>query len=247
MDLELGRMMIDSLELASDDTVVEIGPGLGVLTAEIVKRAVEGITVHAVEIDKRFVDNLKQAYLEDLNVNIVEGNILDWLPKYNPTTSFKVLGSLPYYITSPIVHSVVKMHKRPDLCVFLVQKEVAEKIKSVAPDASYLSTFIQSFYDVEFLGVVPRTKFKPEPKVDGGIIRFKKRTNALILDDQMEKYEGFLHRGFASPRKMLNKVFSREELVASGLDGNLRPQNLSADTWAEVFKTLWNQKTEKKY
>lgn len=238
MDLELVRKMVDALELKSGDVVVEIGPGLGVLTAELVKRAVENVTVHAVEIDKRFVDNLKRAFLDYLDVNIVEANILDWFPRFNPATPFKILGSLPYYITSPIIHSIIKMKKRPELCVLLVQKEVADKIVSSAPDASYLSTFVQTFYDVEYLGKVDKARFKPEPKVDGGIIKLREKSLVEISEEDMAKYEGFLHRGFSSPRKMLNKVFKPDELAKIGVDGNLRPQNLSAEKWIEVFKAL---------
>jgi 16S rRNA (adenine1518-N6/adenine1519-N6)-dimethyltransferase len=230
--------MVDALDLVEVDTVVEIGPGLGVLTNELVHKLLDTISIIAIDIDKRFVENLKVVYLNSLNVQIVEADILDWLPNYKPEKPFKVLGSLPYYITSPIIHSIIKMQKLPEKCVLMIQKEVAEKVAAKAPDASYLSTFAQTFYDIEYLGKVDKDKFKPAPKVDGGIIKMTLRHDAPIQVENIKSYEGFLHKGFASPRKMLNKVFTKEQLAKANLNGNLRPQNLDANMWAEVFKSV---------
>lgn len=238
MDIRVARQMVDALDLVDGDTVVEIGPGLGVLTNELIHKLLDTISIIAIDIDKRFVENLKVVYLTSPKVQVVEADILDWLPNYKPDKPFKVLGSLPYYITSPIIHSIIKMQKLPEKCVLMIQKEVAEKVAAKAPDASYLSIFTQTFYDVEYLGKVDKDKFKPAPKVDGGIIKMTLRSNIPIQLDKMKNYEGFLHKGFASPRKMLNKVFTKEQLATANLNGNLRAQNLDADAWAEVFKSL---------
>jgi 16S rRNA (adenine1518-N6/adenine1519-N6)-dimethyltransferase len=130
------------------------------------------------------------------------------------------------------------MPVRPEKAVLLVQKEVAQKIAATAPDSSYMSVFVQTFYDVIYLETVPRTKFDPAPKVDGGIIKMVHREDPGISAEMVQKYEGFLHKGFSNPRKMLNKVFTKEELQKIGVEANLRPQNLDASQWLEAFKLL---------
>ena len=227
--------MIAGLELTDGDQVVEIGPGLGALTKELSKR---NITIRAVEIDERLVKNLKHLFAGKANIEIIEANILDWLPDYTPKGGFKIIGSLPYYITSPILHAIIKMKQRPLVCVLLIQKEVAQKICGGEGDASYLSSFVQTFFTTQSLGVVDRTKFNPVPNVDSEVIKLSAKAGDFISENKLRTYEGFLHRGFSNPRKMLNKIFTEEELGKVNVKGNLRAQNLPAAKWVEMFKTL---------
>jgi 16S rRNA (adenine1518-N6/adenine1519-N6)-dimethyltransferase len=231
--------MVDSLELSPGDEVVEIGAGLGALTTELAERSESlGLTIHAVEIDLRFAESLNGMFLQYSNVGIIEANVLDWLPFFTPKLDYKVIGSLPYYITSPILHTIVKHVHRPKVCTVLIQKEVAEKIRNKAPDASYLSSFIQTFYDVEYLGKVDRKQFHPSPGVDSGIIKMVRKDEIVMSPEDINKYEGFLHKGFASPRKKINKVFSKDELSRIGISGDIRPQNLDAPEWLRIFRVL---------
>jgi 16S rRNA (adenine1518-N6/adenine1519-N6)-dimethyltransferase len=234
----IARDMVAALNILSGEVVIEIGPGHGMLT-EIVARQIRstGSELVAVEIDERFVSKLERMFGEDLNIKIINQNILDFLPKYHAEKDFKILGSLPYYITSPIIHKIIKMETRPTTCVLLVQKEVAEKIANQAPDSSYMSSFVQTFYRVEYLFNVPSHMFSPKPEVDGGVIKLtKKETN--FGSEFVEKFEGFLHKAYAHPRKMLNKVFTREELEKGGIKTDLRAQNLNADDWLEFYRLL---------
>lgn len=229
--------MILGLNLEANELVVEIGPGMGALTKRVSELAGK---VFAVEFDKRLIDGLKKSF-ENTNVTVVDANILDWLPTFKLSdgySEFKIIGSLPYYITSPILHTIAKLKQPPSVGVFLVQKEVAEKICEFPPDSSYLSSFVQTFYEVEYLGKVSKEFFAPVPKVDGGIIKLTKKIYEQISYDEMFKYEKFLHRCYLSPRKMLNKVFSKAELDMCRIDGNLRAQNLSSQDWLGVFKIL---------
>jgi 16S rRNA A1518/A1519 N6-dimethyltransferase RsmA/KsgA/DIM1 with predicted DNA glycosylase/AP lyase activity len=128
----------------------------------------------------------------------------------------------------------------PEACVFLVQKEVAEKISNKAPDSSYLSSFVQSFFTVEYLGKIEAKKFNPVPEVDGGIIKLVNLHPNVRFDPEfIEKYEGFLHKAYSHPRKMLNKAFSKEDLLKGDIDTNLRAQNLDAGEWLSFFKLLY--------
>jgi 16S rRNA (adenine1518-N6/adenine1519-N6)-dimethyltransferase len=238
VDSLIARNMVDALEVHRGEDVLEIGPGHGILTQILVDKTRElKSRLFAVEIDERLCVSLEQMFKKYLDVTVVCKNILDYLPQFNTDCNFKILGSLPYYITSPIIHKIIKMRVAPVACVLLVQKEVAEKITSQAPDASYLSSFVQAFFDVEFLSKVPSKMFLPQPDVDGGIIRLIKKTQ-VFGSQFIEKYEGFLHKAFAHPRKMINKVFTREELEKGGIEADIRPQNLDSQEWLDFFHVL---------
>ncbi|HSX39755.1 MAG TPA: 16S rRNA (adenine(1518)-N(6)/adenine(1519)-N(6))-dimethyltransferase RsmA [Candidatus Saccharimonadales bacterium] len=234
-DTQTVNKMVEALELTPTDIVIEIGPGLGVLT-EVIEQYLTSTESRliAVEIDERFTLKLDQMFLENANVEIVKANVLDWLPTYKDPKPFKLIGSLPYYITSPIVHKIVQMESQPEIAVLLVQKEVADRINNKAPDATYLSSYVQTFFEVSYLGKVDRKVFSPEPEVDGGILKLVKK-QPLVSRDRLGKYEGFLHKGFSNPRKMLNKVFTAEELAKVGIDATLRAQNLDVDKWVQLF------------
>lgn len=238
-DVPLVTRMVDALSLQQNDYVIEIGPGHGILTQELVNR-IPNLNLHlqAVEIDPRFVDKLVSMYATEKNITIIEDDFLKWFEQYKSDIDYKILGSLPYYITSPILHVVVKAFRQPTACVFMVQKEVAEKVAAVAPDASYLSTFVQTFFDVTYLETVKRTMFDPVPEVDSAIIKLTKKS-AIFEISAIMRYEGFLHKGFSHPRKMLNKAFTAEELEKAGIKPNLRAQNLTVADWVNFFKTIY--------
>ena len=231
-------LMVDSLDIANGEDIIEIGPGHGVLTETLLHRiSGRDVKVYSVEVDERFAVKLLGMYATEPAVEIIHADILKWLPTFTSGRKVKVFGSLPYYITSPILHAVIKMNVMPESAVFLVQKEVAEKVCSKVPDASYLSTFVQTFYNAEHLFNVPKMEFSPSPKVDGAVIKLTGKD--IVMDrDTIEKYEGFLHRAFSHPRKMLNKPFSKEELANGGIDPKLRPQNLGPEEWLEFYRIL---------
>ncbi len=229
-------LMIDALGLDNDE-VLEIGPGLGAFTKAIALKLGEKGSLRAVEFDHRLINELKQKFASKPNVNIHYANILDFLPSYTPKTGkYKVFGSLPYYITSPILHAVIKGEVLPDVCVFMVQFEVAEKVASTVPDSSYLSSFVQSFYDVELIQKVDRKLFDPVPNVDGGVLKMVLKPESVISKEEILSFEKFLHHAYSNPRKMLNKVFEPTLLEGLGISANLRPQNIDVETWYRIFR-----------
>lgn len=238
---EIANFMAYALDLDPQDIVVEIGAGLGAVTQKLSEALFEyGSKIYAVEIDSRFIPKLQEMFLESINVKVIKADILKWLPTQDFKRDFKVLGSLPFNITSPILHMLAKLEQRPIKSVLLIQKEVGEKISETAPNASYLSTFLQTFFTVEYLKDVPRNVFSPVPKVDGCVVSLeRKKVKDYFLDPKIVgKYEGFLHKGFQTPRKMLNKPFSGEELTAVGVQGTKRPQELDVETWEKMFESL---------
>ncbi len=230
--------MVDALDLVPTDTVIEIGAGLGALTQLLADRmAAASGKIYVVEIDERFIGKLNAMFLVNSNVEVVQADILDWLPKFSPPEEYKIIGSLPFYITSPIIHRAIRMSVRAELCVYLVQKEVAQKLCAKPPKATYLSSYVQSFYDCSYVTDVSRDYFDPRPNVDGAVIKLTAKPS-LIAANSIDDYEGFLHKGFAHPRKMLNKAFTKEELAKVGIDGKLRAQNISPQEWQQMFLTL---------
>ncbi len=235
------EQMVRSLEIAENDEIIEIGPGLGAVTEFIARETFStNFKLYAVEIDQRFILKLEDMYSTKLHIQVVNDDILNFLPKFQPTTpnaNVKVIGSLPFYITSPIIHAIIKMHSLPKTVVLLVQKEVAQKIVSKEPDNCYLSVFVQTFYNAQYVCDVPATSFKPAPTVDGAIIKFA-ANQTTMTPDLIEKYEGFLHKGFSNPRKMLNKAFSLQQLWDAEIDPALRAQAISTQKWLEFFRKV---------
>ncbi|MBP7785874.1 ribosomal RNA small subunit methyltransferase A [Patescibacteria group bacterium] len=238
-DRSVAKDMVEALDIQNGDEIVEIGPGHGVVTDFLVEKAKDlDVVIHAVELDARLYQELKNFYSGNEKIEVIKENILDWLPTLSTDREIKIIGSVPYYITSPIIHKIIKMPAVPQGVVLLVQKEVAEKIKNNAPDSSYMSSFVQTFFDVKYLGKVPSKKFNPEPKVDGGIIKMVKKEDANLDLVFIRKYEGFLHKAYSNPRKMLNKVFKKEELEKGNINPSLRAQNLNAEEWLNFYKKI---------
>ncbi len=239
---EISSYMVSALDLIPGDTVVEIGSGLGAVTQELADTLFEPDShIFAVEIDTRFIPKLREMFRSYLNVSVIHADILEWLPAQSFTSDFKVLGSLPFYITSPILHMLTLLEKRPKTSVLLVQKEVGQNISAEVPKGSYLSVFLQTFFEVTYLKTVPKAVFDPVPKVDGALVKLERRESIppqLVAQDAVRDYSKFLHRGFSHPRKMLNKVFSKRELATVGISGNLRPQDLSIPLWLDLYSQL---------
>ena len=208
-DKTIAKKMVSALEINQDDVVIEIGPGKGVLTSLIIDIPYKKF--HAVELDRRLYLELMEKYKNIDNLEVHHDDILQWLPKFSTEGNVIVIASVPYYITSPIIHQLIKMKNRPTVAVLLIQKEVAEKIKSTAPDSSYMSSFTQTFFNVDYLGKVSAKDFWPVPEVDGGVLKLLLKDTGLP-PEAVRKYEGFLHRAYSNPRKMLNKVFKKDEL-----------------------------------
>jgi 16S rRNA (adenine1518-N6/adenine1519-N6)-dimethyltransferase len=239
-DHQIVNSMISALDIQPGDDIVEIGPGLGVLTEAMAQRmGFMSFTLKAIEIDERFVPKLEGMFAFYPAIKIIEADVLQWLPQFESTAITKVIGSLPFYITSPIIHSIIKMKKQPQIAVLMTQKEVADKIVADAPDSSYMSVFVKTFFDVEYLLTVPRQKFNPAPNVDGGVLVLKNK-GLNLSQDEIRRYEGFLHKGFGSPRKMLNKRYTTDELARGKVDPTLRAEALTAEQWYEFYKKLNN-------
>lgn len=237
-DPKITQLMVESINVASGDQIMEIGSGTGAVTqhlAPICKSQNAYLT--AIEFDIDLIPILKSKIAEDENVKIVNANILNFLDDYkiSQNARLKIIGSLPYNITSPLIHRLTKNHPMPETCVLLIQKEVAQKIAETAPRSNYLSVFVQAFYTASILKIVDKNLFFPVPKVDGAVIKLTRKPTDMFSHD-ISRYEKFLHYVFSHPRKMLNKVFSKAELERYHLDSTKRPQDYGSIKYLEIFK-----------
>ncbi len=232
----VAQLMVEALDIQKADEIIEIGAGTGAVTQRLVPICnSQSAQLTAVEFDIDLIPSLKSEIAETEHVKIVIANILNYLDDFQtPQDSrLKLIGSLPYNITSPLVHRLLKNNPMPDTCVFLIQKEVAQKICCQVPDSNYLSVFVQTFYDPKILKIVAKNLFDPVPQVDGAIIKLTKKSDTLPIN--VSRYEKFLHRVFSHPRKMLNKVFTKEELSNFQLDGTKRAQNYGSKEYLVAF------------
>ena len=218
------------------DLVIEVGAGTGALTKPLAKKVKKVI---AVEIDRELVPRLESNLKGVKNVEIVNNDILSFLERENffqqlpKTLSLKVIGAIPYQISSPLIHKLLKMERKPILVTIVVQKEMAERIVAKAPKATYLGSFVANFGESEILGTIGPEAFYPQPKVDSSILKIILYSKELVADPGFEE---FLHRGFSQPRKMLNKSFPAEVLKKTKIDPQIRTQTLSFDDWRKLFQ-----------
>lgn len=237
------QQLIDAAKLSKDDTVIEPGAGLGTVTIELARRAGRVI---AYELDPKLTPILNHNLQITLNpkgskkVEIRQKDVLQAFsgktlnPKGSELASVKIVGSIPYQITSPLIHEIIYHHTHMDLSVLILQKEVAEKITASSPQGSYLSSFVQQFAKVKLLnGRIAPSSFWPRPNVDSALIRLKIRK--LKIKNSPREWSNFLHKGFAQPRKMLRKVFEEELLEEAEIDVTARPQQLSIQEWQQLF------------
>ena len=237
------KKMIEAGELHAEDTVVEIGPGFGVLTlamAPHVKKVV------AFEIEKKLEGYWEEKQLEFKNIQVIWGNALKELETRNLElgTSYKVLANLPYQITSNVIRTLLELGNKPERIVIMVQKEVAERICAKAGDMSILAVSIQYYGTPKMVAKVTKGNFWPSPKVDSAVVSI---TNIQERADA-DTFFRYVRAGFHNKRKQLWRNLSvglqiEGEKVKQTLQqvlGNekIRAEELSVDDWIAVIARL---------
>jgi 16S rRNA (adenine1518-N6/adenine1519-N6)-dimethyltransferase len=239
--------IVEAAELAAGDRVLEIGPGLGVLTRRLLAA---GASVLAVELDPKLAAYLRRELGEMSGFELLEADALDVHPReIFPGESFKLVANIPYHITSPLLHAFLEGERPPELAVLLVQLEVAERIAAPPGQMSYLSVFVQNVASAEVVARVPAASFEPAPDVDSAILRLRQRKSPAV--PAAEDRDGFyrvVQAGFRQRRKQIHNGLSRElpvsgSAVGAALDGcgirpDRRPQTLSVDEWVCLFRAL---------
>jgi len=223
--------IIAVLEPCKNDTILEIGPGDGVLTDRLSKAAGH---IHAVEIDPLLIKHLGDKQYR--NVAIHEGDILDWdisiLPK-----RVKIIGNLPYYISSPILFRFLGISKWEQM-VLMFQKELAERIVSKEGSKSYgrISVMCQVFCDVQIEFTVSRNVFQPKPDVDSAVLSFYPK-NIDLPDPKL--FSRFIQQSFSQRRKKLkNNLPEADKAGILERWADMRPEEISPSEFVHIFERI---------
>ena len=244
----LGRIADASL-LDPSDTVVEIGPGRGALTQALRARAAHVI---AIEVDRDLAALLRARYAGDAAVTVVEADVLETPPGTlggDEPGGYVLVGNVPYYITTPIIFQSLEA-PRPKRAVFLVQREVAERIVAPPGGKTYgsLSVNVRAFARAEMLFAVRAGAFLPAPKVESAVVRLTPLDTPLVPPDLEAEFRGFVQDVFGLRRKQMRRVLRTitglpvesvdAMLGRAGLDPMSRPETLSVEQFARLLRVV---------
>lgn len=247
IDENVVRRIVEAAELTPEDTVLEVGPGIGTLTQGL---AESKANVVAVELDKRLLPVLDVTLEGYDNVRIVNGDILKVdIMKEVGAENFKVCANLPYYITTPIIFALLEKRLPMERLVAMVQKEVAERMaaKPGGRDYGALSVAIQYFTEPEIAFIVPPDSFIPAPAVDSAVIVCKRRQQPPVQVCDEDLFFRVVKAAFSMRRKMLNNALKNmgitgeqclKWLELAGIDGKRRGETLTLEDFAALTNTF---------
>jgi len=249
--------IIDGSNITKKDLVIEIGPGIGVLTSVA---ASEACKVIAIEIDRNLIPILQDTLrefdnIEILNQDILKTNLNEILEQNKEVEGqiiegIKIIGNLPYYITTPIIMKILEDGVRADSITIMLQKEVADRIKAEPGSKAYgaLSVAVQYYCTVNHIANVPKEVFIPQPKVDSTVIRLDIRKEKPVTLKSEEAFFAVIKAGFGQRRKtLLNSLtgiygLSKDEVLpiieAVGIDPNRRAETLSMKEFADLANMI---------
>ena len=240
--------VVDGADITRDDTVLEVGPGPGILTVHLAERAGQVI---AVELDERMLGPLSEALAGHDNVRVVHGDILEQdVPSLVGNRLYKVVANLPYYITSAVLRHLFESSIRPECLVVMVQHEVADRIvgrrsqrnrHKQSSRMSLLAVSVQFYGKPRVLAHIPAGAFRPVPAVDSAVLRVDTYDPLpwQVLDERM--FFRVARAGFAQSRKQLRNALrhglalSLDQVVSAldtaGVDPQRRAETLSIEEW----------------
>ena len=242
--------IVDGADIGPDDLVIEIGPGLGVITYEAAQKAKK---VLAVEIDKNLIPILNETLGDCPNVEVINQDILKTdvnqlieEAKKDGIREVKVIGNLPYYITTPIIMKLLEDGVDVESLTFMMQKEVADRIQSAPGKKTYgaVSVAVQYYCEAEILSKVPRDVFIPQPNVDSAVLKLTVRKEKPVEVNDRDLFLACIKAGFGQRRKtLLNSLMGvdgmtkekvREALEAAGIDPARRAETLNLNEFATL-------------
>ncbi len=248
--------IVSAIEPHDGDFLYEIGPGHGELSDRILA-ANEGIHLVMIEKDEKLAEALRKKFEKNPRVSLVKGDALETLSEViekniqaHPT--FKIVGNIPYYITGHLFTKISELKEKPSRCVFMIQKEVAERIAAQPPEMNRFAASVQFWAHPKIVMTVPKRHFTPPPEVDSAVILLELRQKAVFPDSVA--YYSTVRMLFAQPRKTIGnnlRAPKAASLKKTGHDGapgehfeslgiNLqaRPQNLSIQEIAKIAEHL---------
>jgi 16S rRNA (adenine1518-N6/adenine1519-N6)-dimethyltransferase len=252
------QAILDLASVAPGTRVLEIGPGLGILTGGLLAG---GADVTAIELDRGLAAYLRNRFATEIeagHLRLIEGDALDQELAGLVATPYRVVANIPYHITSPILHRLLGGEPPPERVVLMVQAEVAERIAARPGRMSYLSVFVQYHAEVHIALAVPPEAFEPAPKVASAVVELLPHTELALPREREAALWGLVQAGFHERRKMLRNVLSRQlhagedgatgplvgqarvdaALGKAGIAGDRRPQTLSVGDWIRLLDAL---------
>ncbi|MBI2288665.1 MAG: 16S rRNA (adenine(1518)-N(6)/adenine(1519)-N(6))-dimethyltransferase RsmA [Chloroflexi bacterium] len=251
IDEESLGLIVTAAQLKPTDIVMEVGPGLGVLTGELARQAGR---VVAIELDDKLAAILKQTLADFNNITIINKDILKIDPAallqeqlhLEAGSSYKVVANLPYYITSPVLRHFLEASFKPQTMVVMVQKEVAEQITAKPGQMSLLSVSVQLYGQPTIIGDVPARCFYPAPEVDSAILKVTLHPRPLIEVTDTESFFRLVRAGFSAARKQLANSLANGLGISKGevlsllagaeITAQRRAETLTLEEWARLWR-----------
>jgi 16S rRNA (adenine1518-N6/adenine1519-N6)-dimethyltransferase len=243
VDCSVLEKILSAAELAPSDTVIEVGPGLGILTEELVKKATKVI---AIEVDSKLASSLRKKLSKFANLTVINADILQLNPKdlIDRKRNYKVVANLPYYIAAPIMRHFLEASLKPSLMVVMVQKEVGQSIVAAPGNMSILGISVQLYGKPTIVDYVSAQSFYPEPKVDSAIVRIEVYPKPPVNVKDIAGFFEIVKAGFSAPRKQIRNSLALglqlplAEIVAlleqAGIAPQRRPETISLEEWASL-------------
>lgn len=242
-DKDIAQKIVESLQANNVDKVLEIGPGMGVLTQFLLQN--KSYETSVVEIDRESVEYLNQHFPE-IKERIISADFLRLNLHNHFTEPFAIIGNFPYNISSQIFFKVLEYHNQIPEVVGMLQKEVAERLAAGPGSKTYgiLSVFLQAYYNIEYLFTVDEDQFTPPPKVKGGVIRLtRNQTKHLNCDEKL--FKGIVKMAFNQRRKTmrnsLRTMITSDKLKANPIFDK-RPEQLGVAEFEMVVRMIGEQR-----
>ena len=239
--------ILDAADIAPGDAVVEVGPGLGVLTRGLVDR---GACVTAVELDDEMAAALARSFADQDRVRILhaDARTVDLGSLAAPGEPYMVVANLPYYAATPIVRRFLEAERPPQRLVVTVQREVARSMVATPGDLGLLGLGVQFYGSPRIVATIRPGAFYPPPKVTSAVVRIDLHSEPLLPPSQREGFFALARAAFSAPRKQLRGGLSHAlnrppdavaDLLRKGaVDPTRRPQTLALDEWAALYRVF---------
>ena len=235
--------IILAAELVPSDTVIEVGPGLGILTGVLAKKTKKVI---AIEVDSKLASSLQKKLSKFTNMTVINADVLQLDPGdlIDRKQSYKVVANLPYYIAAPILRHFLEAYIKPSLMIVMVQKEVGQSIVAQPGDMSMMGISVQLYGKPTIVDYVSAKSFYPEPKVDSAIVSIDVYPRPAIPAQDITGFFEIVKAGFSAPRKQIRNSLAQGLKLASAevipllektrISPKRRPETLSIQEWARL-------------
>lgn len=241
--------IVEAGNVSSNETVLEIGPGEGVMTEKLLET---GAHIICIEKDDRLIPELHKRFLKEISskqLELIHADVLDTGITNIIKTKYKVVANIPYYITGQIIRMFLESNNQPQRMTLLVQKEVAERVVARDGKESLLSLSVKIFGDPKLVRVVGRGAFTPQPNVDSAVLNIENVSKEKLDGVDEKLFFKVIHAGFAHKRKQLlpnlKEIYKKDNLLEvlekSNIDKKARAEDVDLDRWVKLCKNLYDR------